>query len=617
MGLLGDKVKSFRGLRGLTPDEIRLLCGELREMIIRTTLKNGGHLGSSLGSVELIVALLRAYNPDRDKIIFDVGHQAYAYKILTDRMEAFSTLRTKGGIAGFPRMDESRYDFFTTGHSSTSISAATGYAKARDLNGGKHEVIAVIGDGALLNGESFEALNYLEHAGVKVIIILNDNAMSISPRIGGFAGHLARLAVHPAYRRLKEFIKEQCRTVRSGENIENKLARIKTKLKSLLLPSNIFEEMGVSYWGPFDGHNTAELEEVFELAKSYQTPLLIHVITKKGKGYGKAEENPSLFHGVSPSSDGPAGNEDEKKQSWSEVFSCALERLAKQDRRITVCTAAMADGTKTRNFAQRFPSRFFDVGIAEGHMLTYAAGLAAGGMRPAICIYSTFLQRAADQLLHDICIPQLPVLIGVDRAGFVGEDGETHQGLFDIAMLRDIPELTFAAPRDAADLEFLVRGWLERGGPLAIRYPRGSAKRAICSGTEAEWGKLELLRPGSSLCLIGVGSMVETMLEAADALRLKKIEAAVADLRFIKPLDWEALEGLMKSYKLIITAEEGAMSGGMGEAIAARSSACGHGCRVVCLGAPDRFISHATREQQLADCGLTAVAIAQICEQLL
>lgn len=617
MSLLKD-VKDFHGLRALTPREVEDVCADLRQMIIDVTLRNGGHLGSSLGAVELIAALLRAYNPDQDKIIFDVGHQAYSYKLLTGRLEAFDTLRAKGGIAGFPRMSESPYDFFTTGHSSTSLSAATGYAKARDLKNEKHEVIAVIGDGALLNGESFEALNYMGHANSKVIIILNDNDMSISKRVGGAAGHLAKLAVSPSYRRLKEFIKQQCRAIKNGETIEGALARVKTKLKSLLLPTNIFEELGISYWGPFDGHNVQELQEVFELAKVYDKPLLIHMITKKGKGFQPAEANPSLYHGVAPNSYGTAIAQTSTAPCWSAAFSDAVKCLAETDERITVSTAAMTDGTKLNEFAHCFPGRFFDVGIAEEHMMTYAAGLAAGGMRPVVCVYSTFLQRAVDQIVHDICLQKLPVLIGVDRAGFVGEDGETHQGLLDIPWLRAVPELTFVAPRDVVDLRFFVDGWLERGEPMAIRYPRGTAPFFLVAQngerTQAEWGKLEVLQTGEKICLIGLGSTVELMLEAAQLLwQERDIEATVADLRFIKPLDLEAIDGLINSHELIITAEEGVLCGGVGEAIAAYANTSGAHCRVISLGVPDQFISHASRAEQLSECGLTSRAIADVC----
>ncbi len=619
MGLL-ESIKGFKGLKALSATQIELLCSEIREKIISVTLKNGGHLASSLGSVELTVALLRAFNPDKDKIIFDVGHQSYAYKILTGRLESFVTLRTKGGIAGFPRMDESPYDFFTTGHSSTSISAAMGYAKARDIARQEHNVIAVIGDGALLNGVSFEALNCIEAAGTKVIIILNDNKMSINPRVGGMAGHLARLAVNPAYKKVKDFIKEQCKTMKGGESIESSLGRIKSKLKSLLLPTNIFEEMDISYWGPFDGHNVIEMEEVFRLAKNYDKSLVIHVITKKGKGCSAAEQYPSYFHGVSPNStlSIPVPSTSGAK-SWSSVMSDSLVKLAASEEKLVVCTAAMADGTKLNKFARMFPDRFFDVGISEEHLFIYAAGMAAGGMKPAVCIYSTFLQRAIDMIVHDICLPKLPILIGVDRAGFVGEDGETHHGLFDIAWLKAIPNIMIAAPRDIIDMEFFIKKWNELNIPLAVRYPRGSAPASISASqaarVPAEWGKSEILWLGTDILLIGVGSTVELMLDT-----YRKISAetgryvSVVDLRFIKPIDFAGLDPLLSSHKLVVTAEEASVSGGVGEAVAAHAVAMGFACKVVSLGAPDQFVSHASRPEQWKECGLTIENIIRICD---
>jgi len=620
MSLL-ESIGDFNGLKGLSLRQLDMLCAELRQKILEVTLKNGGHLSSSLGAVELIVALLREFNPDRDKIIFDVGHQAYAYKLLTKRLDRFDSLRRKGGLAGFPRMDESPYDFFTTGHSSTSISAAVGYAKARDLRGEKHEVIAVVGDGALINGVSFEALNCVESADTKIIIILNDNKMCINPQIGGMAKHLARLSVNPAYKRLKDFIKDQCRTMKRGETIESALSKVKSKLKSLLLPTNIFEEMDISYWGPFNGHDIKEMEDAFHLARSYDKSLLIHVITKKGKGYRETEAFPSFFHGIGPNSslgDAARGAEPQSKPSWSAAMSGCIDEIARKDARVIVCTAAMADGTKLNGFSKKFPDRFFDVGISEEHLMIYAAGIAAGGMRPVVCIYSTFLQRAIDQVTHDICLPKLPVLIGIDRAGFVGEDGETHHGLFDLAWLRTIPEITIAAPRDVADLDFFVRGWLERGIPMAIRYPRGAARLSLAregrGKAPAEWGKLEILRQGKRVCLIGVGSTTELMLDAAQLIKDRQsTDVTVADLRFIKPLDYDALAPLITSHDIVVTAEESYIAGGVGEAIAKFAKDTGHSGRVINIGAPDIFVRHSTRKEQWAECGMTPENIAELC----
>ncbi len=622
MGLL-ESVKNFKGLSALSTTQIELLCAEIREKIIAVTLKNGGHLASSLGSVELTVALLRAFNPDKDKIIFDVGHQSYTYKILTDRLNSFETIRTKGGIAGFPRMDESRYDFFTTGHSSTSISAAMGYAKARDISSLNHDVVAVIGDGALLNGISFEALNCIESTDSKIIIVLNDNKMSINPRVGGVAGHLARLAVNPAYKKVKDFIKEQCRTMKRGESIESALGHIKSKLKSLLLPTNIFEEMDISYWGPFDGHNVQEMEEVFNLARDYDKSLIIHVITKKGKGCQAAEQHPAYFHGISPGSSlsAPQPSSPLASRSWSAVMADTLINIAANDPKLVVCTAAMADGTNLNKFAAHYRNRFFDVGISEEHLFIYAAGMAAGGMKPVVCIYSTFLQRAADMIVHDICIPNLPVLIGIDRAGFVGEDGETHNGLLDVSWLRAIPNIVIAAPRDAAELTFFVNEWVKNPFTFAVRYPRGTAPQSISKSlpenAPAAWGRAELLRQGkeTEILLIGIGSTVSLMLDVFDNLRTDKAEkTSVADLRFIKPIDFESIDNYLESAKIVIIAEEAYISGGIGEALASHCDVKGFSCKTICIGVPDRFVSHATRSEQWKECGLTMENIVRICD---
>lgn len=616
MNILGS-AKDFSGLKGLTYSELNKLSCEIREMILNVTLKNGGHLASSLGTVELTIALLKAFDPDRDKIIFDVGHQSYAYKILTGRLDRFNTLRTKGGIAGFPRMDESPYDFFTTGHSSTSISAAMGYAKARDISRQKHEVIAVIGDGALLNGVSFEALNCVESAKTKIIIVLNDNKMSINPRIGGMAGHLARLSVNPTYLKVKDFIKDQCHTLKRGDALEDTLKKIKTKLKSLLLPTNIFEELGISYWGPFDGHNIEEMEEVFRLARHYKEPVLIHVLTKKGKGCCETENNSQFFHGIGPNTalDAAQNHKQPALPSWSVVMSETLTDAAYNDPRLTVCTAAMTDGTKLNGFSEKFPERFFDVGIAEEHMLTFAAGMAAGGMKPAVCIYSTFLQRAMDQLMHDICLPKLPVLIGIDRAGLVGEDGETHHGLLDVSWLRALPGITIAAPRDAADLKFFIKGWLERGVPVAVRYPRGKAPQVIMPEGKPEripagWGKLELISAGKDICLIGIGSTVELMMKTAEKLRSDEgMTPTIADLRFIKPLDMDGISEILEQHSIVVTAEENFLNGGPGQAISDHACNNHPNCRVINIGVPDRYIPHATRAEQWTECGLTPKSI--------
>jgi 1-deoxy-D-xylulose-5-phosphate synthase len=614
-------VKNYRGLALLGEDEITVLCREIRELIIKVTLKNGGHLGGSLGAVELCVALLRAFNPERDRIVFDVGHQTYAYKILTDRLDRFHTLRTKGGVSGFPRREESPFDVFDVGHSSTSISAALGFAKARDLRGQGHDVVAVIGDGALLNGLALEALNNIASCDTKLTVILNDNEMSINPRVGGMAEHLAKLSVSVPYKRLKQFVKDQCRAMSDGKTMEDRIGRLKTKLKSLLLPTNIFEAMNISYWGPFDGHNVLELEEIFELSKQYTRSLLIHVITKKGKGCPEAEAMPSIFHGVgSGTVIGEAASVSELPRDWSQAVAEIASKLARKDSRVMAGTAAMMDGTRLHGFKNEFPDRFFDVGIAEGHMLTFAAGLAAGGMRPIACIYSTFLQRAMDQLVHDICMQRYPVLIAADRAGLTGEDGETHQGLFDMAWGMSVPELTICAPRDRVDLEFMMSGWLERSGPVLMRYPKGFAPESIARGEAsfpAPWGKAEVLRRGTELCLIGIGGVVETLLAAAAECAAKNAAGPSAvDLRFAAPMDWETIDELLTGHSFVVVAEDGYVRGGVGESIAARAAALGLGCRVTALGVRNCYIAHASRKEQLDEQGLTVSGVMRAVSDL-
>ncbi|MDR3254110.1 MAG: 1-deoxy-D-xylulose-5-phosphate synthase [Synergistaceae bacterium] len=624
-------VKNYKGLVSLGSVELAALCREIRDLITDVTLKNGGHLSGSLGAVELCVALLRVFNPERDKIVFDVGHQTYAYKILTDRLDSFHTLRTKGGISGFPRCGESRFDAFDVGHSSTSISAALGFAKARDLMGQGHEVVAVIGDGALLNGLALEALNNISSSGTKLTVILNDNKMSISPRVGGMAEHLAKLSVSVPYKRLKQFVKDQCRAAPGG-SLEEKIGRLKTKLKSLLLPTNIFEAMDMSYWGPFNGHNVTEMEEIFELSKQYPRSLLIHVVTVKGKGCPEAEEKPAAFHGIGSGT--IIGKEAPPKtppNDWSQAVSELLSGAAEADGRLVVCTAAMIEGSRLTAFKEKYPGRFFDVGIAEGHMLTYAAGLAAGGMRPVVCIYSTFLQRAMDQLVHDICLQRRPVLLAVDRSGLNGEDGETHQGLLDMAWGRCVPGLVIGAPRDKIDLAFMVSGWREREIPVMLRYPKGRAPESVgrdsrnsrkSPSAPAPWGAAEVLRQGEGLCLLGVGSSAETMLEAADSLHETSAGAGknfpsptVVDLRFVAPLDWKTLDAILASHDFLIVAEDGYVDGGVGEAIAARAASVTCGCRVMPAGVANEYVAHASRTQQLNDYGLTVSGIIQVIDE--
>ena len=622
MSLL-EKTKDYTSLKNLSPESLGMLAGELREMIISVVLKTGGHLASSLGAVELVLSLLRSFDPGEDKIIFDVGHQAYAYKILTGRMSRFGTLRQWGGISGFPKRNESPFDHFDVGHSSTSLSAALGYAKARDVLGQKHHVVAVIGDAALLNGLAFEALNYTRDAGTKVIYILNDNTMSISPSVGGFARHLAGLSSSATYNWLKKAVKDSCASLPRGQALENVLGKMKDHIKSIVKPANIFDEMDINYWGPFDGHDMEEMEDVFDLAKKYDRPVLIHVVTVKGKGYEEAEKHPTTYHGVPPSPlSVPGGiSPSRRKRSWSEAAAEAALRLAEEDSRIVCLTAAMKSGSRLDTFAARFPGRFFDVGIAEGHMVTMAAGMAAGRLRPVVFIYSTFLQRAMDQLVHDVCMQNLPVILAVDRAGLIGEDGETHQGLLDVPWSRPVPNLSVLAPRDETDLFAMFETARKRGGPHAIRFPRGEAPAAICreGASPAPLTGLpcpEILAEGSEWALLGYGRTVDLLLRARTlASESEGIPLpTVADLRCLKPLHLPFLRKILTSHSRVVVAEEGYGEGGVGEGIAAfaetlRGTSAG---RVVTLAVPDVFVPQGTVAQQEDYCGFSPRRVVEL-----
>ena len=608
-----DILKDYSELRDLSREDISALSGELRERITSVVLKNGGHLASSLGAVELILSLLRSFDPSEDRILFDVGHQAYAYKLLTGRLDRFDTLRQWGGVSGFPRRRESPFDHFDAGHSSTSLSAALGFAKARDVLGQKHHVVAVIGDASLLNGLAFEALNYTRESRTKVIYVLNDNTMSISPRVGGMATHLARLSSSSAYNWLKKAIKDSCASLPRGQALENVLGKMKDHIKTIVKPVNIFDEMDINYWGPFDGHNTEELENVFELAKKYDRPVLLHVVTVKGKGSEQAEKDPTAFHGVSPAR--PKECCAAVGRSWSEAAAGIVLDMAENDSRIVCLTAAMKCGSRLDEFASRFPDRFFDVGIAEGHMVTMAAGMAAGGLKPVVFVYSTFLQRAMDQVVHDVCMQNLPVVFAVDRAGLVGEDGETHQGLLDIPWSRPVPNLVMTAPRDEESLRHLFLYGGKHEGPVMIRFPRGTAVPCLKKGSSLitpsapDILKPEILEAGSEWALIGYGKTVELMLRARETARSQGIFPlpTVMDLRCLKPLPEQDLREILASHSFAVVAEDGYAAGGAGEAIAAmtRNMTEDKPAALSLMGVPDIFVPQGTIREQEEYCGLT------------
>ncbi|MFA5621515.1 MAG: 1-deoxy-D-xylulose-5-phosphate synthase [Thermovirgaceae bacterium] len=607
----------YRDLKGRDFPELDRLAQEIREMIIKTVETNGGHLASSLGAVELNIALLRAFDPSKDRIIFDVGHQAYAYKILTGRKEQFETLRKWKGISGFPDPKESPFDHFNGGHSSKSLSAALGQAKARDLLGQNHHVVAVIGDGSLINGLALEALNHVHELDTPVIFILNDNQMSISKRVGGMASHLAALSVNPMYRQFKRFLKYFCHKVPEGKKLESLLDKFKQTIKRFLLPPNIFEDLGISYWGPFDGHDLQEMEKIFTMAKGYGYPLLVHLLSTKGKGFKPAEEDSEKYHGVSPGLSNRISGRS-SHESWSKASAACIEELADSDPRVVLLTAAMKEGSKLSRFSEKYPDRFFDVGIAEGHLLTFAAGMAMAGLLPVVSIYSTFLQRAMDQLVHDICMQNLPVILAIDRAGLVGEDGETHHGVLDLPWTRAIPNLDVMAPRDRVDLKWIYGEASKVSSPLAIRVSRGAAPASIGRDERSprqEWGRAERILEGTGWCLFSYGAMVPLAVSVYEEARKRGMEPpSVYDLRFLKPLDIDTITEALGSHPFAIVLEDANIEGGIGEKISSLANREGINSSVSRLGIPDRFIPHGTVRELWDHCGLVPEEVLKIHE---
>lgn len=597
-----EKINSPEDVKKLNKAQLEKLSEEIREYIINTVSETGGHLASNLGVVELSVALHKVFDSPKDKIIWDVGHQAYIHKLLTGRKERLKTLRTFGGLSGFPKRSESEHDIFETGHSSTSISAALGIAKARDLSGDDYNVIAVIGDGALTGGMAFEAMNHAGDFPTRLIVVLNDNNMSISDNIGGMANYLSRIRTVPAYFKFKARLETVLKKIPMfGSPIFNSAEKLKNWFKYLLVPGIIFEELGFKYLGPIDGHDIDNLEYVFKRAKSYNGyPVLIHVITTKGKGYEKAENDPSKYHGVNPfdiesgkSKQSSSGN----GRSYSNIFGDWIAEAAIKDKRITAVTAAMPEGTGLAKFAKLHRSRFFDVGIAEQHAVTFSAGLASGGYKPYFAVYSTFLQRAYDQIVHDVCMQNLPVTFAIDRAGIVGSDGETHHGVFDIAYISHMPNMVMMSPKDGKELEQMLELTRTLNVPCAIRYPRGTEPSYDIKDTEVVFGKSEIVREGKDAAIIAEGRMVLTASKAAEVLKEKGIDLAVINARFLKPLDEEMLKKTAESYKAIFTIEDGVLAGGMGSSILEFYNKNSINANVNIFAYDDKFITHGEIEE--------------------
>jgi len=618
--LLLPRINSPQDLKKLTNRELIRLAQEIRDKIISTVASNGGHLSSNLGAVELSIALHRIFDSPEDKIVWDVGHQCYAHKLLTGRFNSFSTLRKYGGLAGFPKCSESPHDAFNTGHASTSISAALGLLAAERIQGGKGQAIAVIGDGALTGGLAYEALSHAGHLGLPLIVILNDNKMSIGPNVGGLSKYLSRLSLKKNYQIFRRNFDALVKKIPFvGEAFFDLVLRLKRAVKAVFYTDNFFVDLGFEYVGPIGGHNIQALTDVLEDVKKLNRPVVIHVITRKGKGYGYAEDDPDSYHGVgSFSVDGGIAQTGARKTSFTEAFSSALLEAAKRDKRLVAVTAAMRTGTGLSQFASAFPGRFFDVGIAEEHAVTFAAGLAARGLRPVVAIYSTFAQRAVDQVIHDAALQKLPLILALDRAGFVGADGETHQGLFDIALFRNAPNTAILCPADENEMRLLLDWALEQAaGPVIIRYPKAYCpEQARAFSLPVETGRgVWLSKDGGQVCLVFTGSLCREALEAAAILKEQGIKADTYNLRFVKPVDEDYLSGLINNYKLVVFIEEGIREGGFGEFAAALAQRKGCKARTVALAARDGFLEEeralGTREELLAENGLDGRGIAK------
>ncbi|MGL5615605.1 MAG: 1-deoxy-D-xylulose-5-phosphate synthase [Sarcina sp.] len=590
-----DNSEGQSKIRNLDNHKLEILSEEIREFLIDNISKTGGHLASNLGVVELTLALFKNFNFDEDKVIWDVGHQSYVYKMVTGRMDKFSGLRQHGGLSGFPKACESKYDFFETGHSSTSISAAIGMARARDVLGGKENVIAVIGDGALTGGMALEALNDVGYNKTKIIIILNDNQMSISKNVGGLSVHLSKMRVGAGYKKLKADIHATLDNSNVGKNIAQSLGKIKGGIKQLVVPSMLFEDMGLKYFGPVDGHDMKMLNEVLNIAKNDDGPVVVHIRTQKGKGYNFAEKNPNKFHGVGPFDYSTGTVVKSGSKNYSKAFGDAMIDIASEDKRVVGITAAMPDGTGLKEFSEQFKNRFFDVGIAEQHGTTMAAGMAKTGLKPVFAVYSTFLQRGFDQVLHDVCIQNLPVTFAIDRAGIVGEDGETHQGVFDISYLSLIPNMTVVAPKMMEELKPLLKWAINKDGPVAIRYPRGGdySNINLKANYDIKLGKWERIKSGDKVAVIATGKMLQHGLLACEEIKSQmNIDIELINGIFIKPIDREFLDDLARRNLKILTIEDNVIKGGFGESILSYLNSINYKNTILNLGYNDKFIEH-------------------------
>ena len=586
MGILLDGIHSPEDVKKLKNSQLEELASEIREFLIEKVSKTGGHLASNLGVVELTLALHSVFNTPEDKIVWDVGHQSYVHKILTGRKDRFDALRQAEGISGFPKVNESPHDCFNTGHSSTSISAALGIAKARDIRKENYSVVAVIGDGALTGGMAFEALNDAGRSPNNLIVILNDNEMSIAQNVGGMSRYLSKIRTEPFYFKVKEDIDIILNKIPAiGKSAAKALDTVKGTIKYMIMPGIIFEELGFKYLGPINGHSVPELKKVLSRAKMIKGPVFIHICTQKGKGYTHAQENPHVFHSISPFEIETGEAKASSGPSYSEIFGNKMMELAAADRSVVAITAAMPHGTGLDRFSKVCPERFFDVGIAEQHAVTFAAGLARNGMKPVVAIYSSFLQRAYDQILHDVAVQNLHVVFAIDRAGIVGEDGETHQGLYDLSFLSHMPNLTILSPCDYREFEDMLQyAVLKHDGPIAVRYPRGKGPDLLAPAQPVAYGHAAKLRQGDDVSLLAVGNMVEVAVKAAGMLAEKGISADVINARFVKPLDEKTILNSAMKTKRVITMEDNTVMGGFGSSVMSLLNACGSTAELRVLG---------------------------------
>ena len=612
-----ERMKKPNDIKKLKWDELEVLAAEIREFLVDRVSKTGGHLASNLGVVELTMAMHLAFSLPRDKMVWDVGHQAYTHKILTGRQEEFENLRQFGGMSGFPKRGESDCDAFDTGHSTTSISAGLGYVEARDLLGENYRVVSVIGDGSLTGGMAYEALNNAARLKSNYIIVLNDNNMSISENVGGMSTYLDSIRTAEFYNDLKRNVVDSLNKVPFvGENMVRGMRKTKNSLKRFLVPGMLFEDMGITYLGPIDGHDLKTLYRTFKEAQRMDQAVLIHVLTKKGKGYAPAEQNPSKFHGV-----GPFNKEtgevlgSNNKDSYTDVFSQIMCELGEKEPKLAAITAAMKDGTGLTKFQEKFPERFYDVGIAEEHAVTFAAGLAAAGVKPVVTVYSAFLQRSYDQIVHDVCMQKLPVIFAIDRAGLVGNDGETHQGAYDISFMNHIPNMTILSPKNRWEFKDMMEFAVQHDGPIAIRYPRGN----VFEGLEefrapVELGKSEIIYKESDIAILSVGHMMEVAEKVREGLKAKGYSCSLVNARFVKPMDKELLKELAKNHSLFVTIEEGVVTGGYGASVNGYVMEEGLDVKVLAQGFKDQYIEHGNIDVLRKVIGLDADSIVEKIE---